>query len=280
MGLRSFASISASACLISAALAAPATAGPTGGLTNVGWTPRYTVVDLGDDFNFVKDATGDTISVTGSNGFSSAFTKYPVMYDGNGYPNSHDATSSGDSAYWLDASGRRQTEFVLAADKYGSLTYRSDYSPDLYGGYSTQAFFDGKQTNAHGPLDWFTLGSSGTDIAKDFNTSGQVVGSYGREAVISGSNGLTGGPILDEYLNSDIAAELLSRIHLTAGLFIDDLGRVVASGTLDGVAHDFLLTPSDLPAPAPEPSTLAILGMALAGWAVRTRRRTRISTAR
>jgi hypothetical protein len=73
---------------------------------------------------------------------------------------------------------------------------------------------------------------------------------------------------------------------------IDDLGRIVGMGELNGVFHDFLLTPSTLPspigvaypgkfggdplpgppAPTPEPSTLAILGLAVVGFVLRGRR--------
>ncbi len=75
-----------------------------------------------------------------------------------------------------------------------------------------------------------------------------------------------------DNLNNYIASSL--GINLTAGLKVDDLGRIIAQGTVDGQTQDFLLTPAGLsssPIPAPEPSTLVLLAVASVGWIVRRR---------
>ena len=104
-------------------------------------------------------------------------------------------------------------------------------------------------------------------MVQDFNTSGQVVGSNESQAVERGLNPLGLGKMAPDNLNEDIAAELASRIHLTGALYIDDLGRIIAEDASTG--EDYLLTPTYLPSPAPEPSTLSVLGMAFAGLGVR-----------
>jgi probable HAF family extracellular repeat protein len=60
-------------------------------------------------------------------------------------------------------------------------------------------------------------------------------------------------------------------VVLNSAVGIDDAGRVVAFGTdASGVTDEYLLTPGLVsPSPVPEPSTIALAGLVLCGYAVR-----------
>jgi hypothetical protein len=120
------------------------------------------------------------------------------------------------------------------------------------------------------------------------NAHGEIVGtsvfgatsSYGSPtyAAFSAPTGGThdpgdpGNSMVADNLNNYIASSL--GINLTQGLKVDDLGRIIAQGTVDGQTQDFLLIPAGLsssPIPAPEPSTLVLLAIASGGWLIRHR---------
>ncbi len=293
MGLRPLAIASAWVVLIAVAFASSAAAGPMGSLTSTGATPGYNVTDLGNYVTFTNAADGSTTAVTGANGQTFAFDKYPVMsvdssrlYNGGG--------SNGN--YWWDPVAMTSTDmFVIASNRFGSIGYGSVYQPYPNYDYWARAVFR-YPSGAERDLGWATVDHSiqpppsvinytrpipavpppdPSTLTRDFNTSGEVVGSNQYQAILSKPTS-PDGIAFNRNLGDEIAAELASRINLTSGLHVDDLGRIIAEGqTTNGDIHDYLLTPTDLPSPAPEPSTLAILGFALAGWAVRTQMRSK-----
>jgi probable HAF family extracellular repeat protein len=119
-------------------------------------------------------------------------------------------------------------------------------------------------------LDLGSLGSSSFGFA--LNVSGDVVGT----AYVPNPNGptqsraflsLNGAPIVD--LNSLVGNA--SGWTLTTATGISDTGQIVGYGNVNGTPHGFLLTP--MPRPVPEPSTLAVLGLATVAWCGRQAKR-------
>jgi probable HAF family extracellular repeat protein len=112
-----------------------------------------------------------------------------------------------------------------------------------------------------------TLGG-GNAFANALNNSDQVVGS---SQIASGALHAflyTGGTIHD--LNLLIPP--LSGVTLTSAVGIDAAGAIVAYGTnASGQTHEYLLTPAE--SPVPEPSSLAVMSLAIAAVAIRQIRR-------
>lgn len=68
----------------------------------------------------------------------------------------------------------------------------------------------------------------------------------------------------------------LSGVTLTSAVGIDAAGDIVAYGTnARGQTHEYLLTPAE--SPVPEPSSLAVMSLAIAAVAIRQVRRNRKS---
>jgi probable HAF family extracellular repeat protein len=116
-----------------------------------------------------------------------------------------------------------------------------------------------------------TLGG-GNAFANALNNSDQVVGS---SQIASGALHAflyTGGTIQD--LNLLIPP--LSGVTLTSAVGIDAAGDIVAYGTnARGQTHEYLLTPAE--SPVPEPSSLAVMSLAIAAVAICRVRRNRKS---
>ena len=211
-------------------------------------SPTYTVTDLGSSYSFTKDAQGDTISVTGSDGSTYAFNKYPVDY-----------TVKLDQAQ--DSTGPEPDRwYTVASNKFGSIGYYTHWS--IQSGPSSSS------------ADWFT-DQYGLSPVHDFNTSGEVVGTHLGNAVLSGKDfdianaNAPGGNVLG-LLDEMIPAT--SNLHLTSSLFIDDFGRIIAEGVASGGTklEDYLLTPTNLPSATPEPSALTVLWLSLGALAARS----------
>lgn len=219
-------------------------------------SPAYTVTDLGGGFSFTKDASGNSTAVTnGDRTQTYAFTKYPVNYQVSPVP--------GQVVLPPVAGPEPDLDYTAASNQFGSIGFTHHVGPDFVIAASNSSYFAGSDT-------WVIGGITLDSPEKDFNTSGQVVGAHIDYAVVSGPgfrslplnplspSGFPG--ILDEMIPST------SNLHLAAGLYIDDTGRIIAQGSARGsnTLQDFLLTPT------PEPSTFAILSVALGGFGFRT----------
>jgi hypothetical protein len=183
-------------------------------------------------------------------------------------------------------SGLHGGGFVQSTLQNGSLI--GGYYGDLFsnsGGGTFPAVPLGFNLYSTWHIDFSNWINGGITPVADMNAHGEIVGrsvfgatsNYGAPTYAAFS-APTGGThdINDNYLsptadnlNTYIASSL--GINLTQGLKVDDLGRIIAQGTVDGQTHDFLLTPASLssnPIPAPEPSTLVLLAVASVGWIV------------
>jgi hypothetical protein len=221
-------------------------------------SPTFSVIDLGDNFTFTKDSDGYTTSVTNAAGNQTyAFAKYPVNYT-----NIQISPGDGDE-------GDNGPSIEVASNKYGNLFYTNVTIP---------GFHISQYNLIH--EQWTTI-SPGDSPAKDFNISGQVVGSSYNLAVFSlpnftghgtdfGGVALPGGDVLNNYISSQLG------INLTSGLYIDDLGDIIAQGTLNGQTQDFLLTLNGSPTPAPEPSTLVLMAVVISALGIRSIRRNKL----
>jgi hypothetical protein len=244
-------------------------------------TPMFNVVDLGSGYTLQTDSTGTATSVTGSGGGPAyAFDKSPttsidVRYVSEGVE-THGPTINGVGYSGLHAGG-----FVQSTLQNGSLI----------GGYFGD-ILSGVQYFPAVPLGFPLLATWHNELmppVADINAHGEIVGtsvigwtSYHGVPTYAAFSAPTGGShdpnsnnsTVADNLNTYIASSL--GINLTQGLKVDDLGRIIAQGTVDGQTHDFLLTPAGLssnPIPAPEPSTLVLLAVASVGWIVRRRSR-------
>jgi probable HAF family extracellular repeat protein len=136
------------------------------------------------------------------------------------------------------------------------------------GGYRTQShpfMFDGSQLH-----DLGTLGGKSGD-ALGINNLGQIVGSA---ALSQAQDGFRSHAFLYENmkmldLNDLIPAE--SGWVLLRAVAINDVGQVLGEGSHDGVLTSFLLTPTAVP----EPTTLAMFGVGIVGYALRRVRKRR-----
>ena len=220
-----------------------------------GASPIYTVTNLGDSYQLLTDAGGHARGVAGAGGEAYAFDKSPVTPISERHNGQNHAYSF--------------TEYTLQNGSH-QVGYAFDYGGGLAGtplgaGINYPTF----ETWSNG---WFVQGGS---PVSDLNARGQAVGvselyssllrpSPGVQtyAAFSDPNGASHGfgAATVDNLNNYIAGK--PGVDLTSAVQIDDLGQIIAKGTLDGKPQDFLLTPDGPPIPAPEPSTLAILGCA------------------
>jgi hypothetical protein len=237
--------------------------------------PMFTVVDLGSGYNLQADSTGTTSGVTGADGGPAyAFDKSPTTSIGVRY------TSDGVASY-LPNLGQWNYQGLHA----GGYVQGTLQNGSLIGGYF-QDQVSGTSFRPHVPLGIYLMGSwhnESMSPVSDMNAHGEIVGTsvIGLDsypgvptyAAFSAPTGKThdlsniGNSSVADNLNNYIASSL--GINLTQGLKVDDLGRIIAQGTVDGQTHDFLLTPaglSSVPTPAPEPSTLVLLAVASVGW--------------
>jgi probable HAF family extracellular repeat protein len=118
--------------------------------------------------------------------------------------------------------------------------------------------------------DLGTLGGPEESFATDINNYGVVVGGSGAIDGRGHAFIYEHGTMLDLNMLVSFDSDLL----LEAALAINDSGQIAAYGTFQGQYRAFLLTPT----PVPEPSTLAMLTVALTGLIVgrhisRSRRR-------
>ena len=120
-----------------------------------------------------------------------------------------------------------------------------------------------------------TLPGGGSTMPNSINDSGQIVGYAGNQAFLYQDGALTN-------LNT-LLSPSASNINLNDAYAINNAGQIIAEGTVKGSIWAqpqlFLLTPQGQPVPAspdpliqsiqftPEPSTLAIFGLMLAGMA-------------
>ncbi len=236
------------------ALAAMAGVAPGASLS-----PAYDVTDLGTSFRFAKDASGDTKSVTSGDGTATyPFDKFPVTYGVSPVP----GQVVPDGWYQTDRS------YAAASNRYGSIGFTHHVSVQ-FGGWN--------YSNIPGSMPWENGDIAPVSPEQDFNTSGQVVGSHDGYAMVSGKDfglqPLPNIPDLDRGLPGilDHLIPSTANLHLAAGLFIDDSGRIIAQ---TAAGEDFLLTPT------PEPPTLALAGLVAAGLACRSWTRAKKASSR
>jgi PEP-CTERM motif len=248
-------------------------------------TPMFNVVDLGSNYQLQADSTGTTYSVTGANGGPAyAFDKSP--------------TTSIDVRY--TSTGLLDLLPALGQWSYNTDIHAGGYiEGTLQNGSLIQGIFADEVSGSggitpHVPIGFYLMGTwhnEETSPVSDMNSHGEIVGTsvientwdhvLGTYAAFSNPTGGTHDPnniansLVADNLNNYIASSL--GINLTQGLKVDDVGRIIAQGTVDGQTHDFLLIPAGLssPMPAPEPSTLVLLAVASLGWTVRRRSRRR-----
>ena len=223
------------------------------------FAPLYSVTDLGPGYSLESNAGGQDYGVANSNGsVVYAFDKSPVT-------TIDDRINGGSHAESF-------TEFTMQIGRF-----KAGYNFD-YGGFLPS------------PIDYPTFEppgngwntAQGYSPVSDINKSGQVVGTslnlvqgstgpsaYAAFSDVSGQSHGFGAETVDN-LNNYIPT--IPGTTLTSAVKIDDLGRIIAEGSN---GDTYLLTPLALgpPATAPEPTALALLGVASAGLAIHRRLR-------
>jgi hypothetical protein len=219
----------------------------------------FTVTDLGASYTLQQDSAGTIHSVTSGDGSQTyAFEKSAVNQ------------ISGFSVNPIN-------DYIT--------TYLFQVGTEQLGYYNAPGYSPNVPTNFYYLGDWWTQGT--TSPVTDVNSQGQIVGqsSGGSNvngfAAFSGANGLSHidsmfGTYGDNNLNNYIANNL--GVYLSSALKIDNLGAIIAEGTLNGNNQYFLLTPDGSPTPAPEPSTFAILAVGVTALCIRSARRGEVRT--
>jgi hypothetical protein len=234
-------------------------------LTVLGSEPMFTVTDLGSSYTLQQDSSGTVHTVTSGDGDQTfAFEKAPVTQI-NQRVNSDVIPGVLGTIYYL---------FQVGTNKYGFETY---YNPALPNGSESVPLGIPLETG------WHDGGMNG--IISDVNAKGQFVGSgvslssgtfaaFSTPSGGSHSIGDLGGYYYADALNTFIASNL--GVNLTSSLKIDDLGDIIAEGSLNGANQYFLLTLNGPPTPAPEPTAILTLGVGIVTLCIhRVRRRTK-----
>ncbi len=230
----------------------------------------FNVTNLGGNYTLQQDASGTVQSVTSGDGARTyAFVKSPVT-DIDQYVKENGG-HLGDYSVNLLRNGADVTGVVFS--ERGSLP-QPTFAP----------------LNAGLLSGWYTYGSrtpptgiDGSLPVADINARGEFVGkslwypnadNRTYAALTDPTGNLYGWNVpVSDNLNNYIASGL--GINLTAAIKVDDLGQIIAQGTLNGAPGDFLLTPGEAPTPAPEPSALALLAIGATALGVRSARRRR-----
>ena len=216
----------------------------------------YNTTDLGAGYQLQTDSSGYTSAVTGADGSVYAFGKSPVT------------------------SINLRTDFYIH-DAYQLLTmqngsHQTGYIYDFPSGTgiswilhpSFENIFNGWQTSV-GQSPVLDINSNGQVVGTSLNL---VVGSTGPPvyAAFSDVNGQSHGFAAQTVDNLNNYIIPIPGVNLTSAVKIDDLGRIIAVGSN---GDNYLLTPVALgpPSPTPEPTTLAVLAVASAGFAIRRR---------
>ena len=229
----------------------------------------FTVTNLGSSYTLQQDASGTVSSVTSGDGSQVyAFDKSP--------------TTSIDQLYYADGVSQfpyvHEGGFLRYTLQNGSL--KGGYYLDPFSGQMAYPYFP------QVPIGFYFLSSWHNELmppVADMNSHGEIVGTsvlgatsnYGAPtyAAFSAATGGThdlnnANSSVADNLNNYIASSL--GINLTQGLKVDDLGDIIAEGTLNGKTQDFLLTLNGPPIPAPEPSTLAFLAVVMTALGIRS----------
>jgi hypothetical protein len=207
-------------------------------------SPTYTVTDLGSNYTLQQGSSGTVQSVTSDDGSQT--------YDFEKSPVSKTFTLLGGSTVANDQFNEIQT-ISSGNIKFTSWIMDQD-GPAMY--------------TVLGPNGW---GQGENDII-DINRSGYTVGGdvrdYGAAYVTYPGN-------LHVVYDLNVMISNAPGVLLASATKIDDLGDIIAYGTLNGADQYFLLTPNGppTPTPAPEPSTLAILAVGITVFGVRSVRR-------
>ncbi len=227
----------------------------------------FTVTDLGSSYTLQQDSSGTVSSVRSGDGSQAyAFQKSPVTQISG--------TSTNPISDYV-------TTFLFQNNSYKTGYYYA------YAGFSPNV-----PINFYYLGDWWTQGT--TSPVSDINSHGQIVGqSYGGQSygnIISNSfaafsdvNGQshidsTYGVYGDNNINNYIAKDL--GVYLSSAVKIDDLGDIIAKGTLNGNQQYFLLSLNGPPSPAPEPSTLAFLAVGITALGIRSAHRRHVQRMR
>ncbi len=233
--------------------------------------PLYTTTDLGADYTFNLGENNTIRSVTNADGTATyAFNKSVDVHAAPFVPQY--SPSNHEGAYSADAI----TDGTHTVRYYYDIRFW-----DRIG--ATGASFLGYGGITAG---WFMYGHDSP--VSDFNIHGQVVGlssnpfSTGttddhyaafsdtdfKSHIALNSNG-PGSPVVDN-LNNYIAP--IPGVYLNSAFKIDDDGQILARGSNNDI---YLLTPVEqgLPAPVPEPSSVAIFSLAMLAFGYRSARR-------
>jgi hypothetical protein len=209
----------------------------------------YNVTDLGSNYTLQQDPSGTVHSVTsGDRSRTYAFEKSPVTITTTFPPSS----PFGGGVYEV-------TTFTSGNLAFYSLML--DANPNEPGNH---------QVDGPNNYNWGTL----LQPINDINPSGYTVGGGGgpNAAFVTYPGNLGTAQYLS-YVISDAPGVLLS-----SAVKVDDLGDILAQGTLNGASQYFLLTPNGppTPIPAPEPSALVVLAVGITVLGVRSWLRTAV----
>ena len=250
------------ALLVSMIIAAPARA-----------DRMFTVTDLGSSYTLQQDASGAVHSVTSGDGSQSYAFEKSLTTPINVRYWSQDGVEIPTLGKW-NYSNLFGGGYVVGTLQNGSLV----------GGYYTESP-SGYNQVSDVPFGFYFAGSWHNEMASpvsDMNSHGEIVGTsmlglYSTDTYAAFSTP-TGGPHdpdgtsrVADNLNNYIASSL--GVNLTSTVKVDDLGDIIAEGTLNGKTQEFLLTLNGSPTPAPEPSTLALLTVGITALVARAARR-------
>jgi hypothetical protein len=247
--------------------------------------PTYSVIDLGSSTSgagYVTDSTG---------------TRYPFDHTSVDYVHSH-GTPPDPTLSALPAFPKGSQVYPIAQNSQGLILGYFSLDPvhlDVPGIFDTRtSSFVAKNmwpivegVEAHTPLGWYA----------DMNSTGWSVGTRTTDyyQVLDGKTllgltrsgvgyyqmqyGFLNDPLTSKNYSLDSLLAPNSGWHISTADKIDNQGRILATGYQGGTIYDngappqpthaLLLIPQE-PLPVPEPSTLALFGVAALAWAGRT----------